>query len=140
MFLESDTSSVRKEPSSENLGVGVVDEGNSSNQFQQKIEHIKVNLDSSKPEKIEYKIKLTESDKELLEKLDMEHRAKLIKQVEVEKSLLEEQLKHNKKYDQVGTVGEAMKEKEKLKQLETKETEHANVVSVPNPKSKLKVM
>lgn len=64
----------------------------------------------------EYQIKLSPSDKELLRKLDMEHRAKLVKQKERE----QEESPQN-------TVGEAIKEQQ------------AKVAAVPNPKAKLKV-
>ncbi|ENN81291.1 hypothetical protein YQE_02295, partial [Dendroctonus ponderosae] len=64
----------------------------------------------------EYQIKLSQSDKELLRKLDMEHRAKLVKQTEREQ---DESPKN--------TVGKSIKEQQ------------AKVAAVPNPKAILKV-
>lgn len=73
--------------------------------------------------KTEYQIRLTESDKELLRKLDMEHRAKLVKQAERTKEFEVDQVK---KKDEK-TVGETINESQ------------AKVTAVPNPKAKLKV-
>ncbi|XP_048516510.1 atypical kinase COQ8B, mitochondrial [Dendroctonus ponderosae] len=64
----------------------------------------------------EYQIKLSQSDKELLRKLDMEHRAKLVKQTERE----QDESPRN-------TVGESIKEQQ------------AKVAAVPNSKTKLKL-
>ncbi|KAH1019624.1 hypothetical protein HUJ04_009416 [Dendroctonus ponderosae] len=64
----------------------------------------------------EYQIKLSQSDKELLRKLDMEHRAKLVKQTEREQ---DESPKN--------TVGKSIKEQQ------------AKVAAVPNPKAILKL-
>lgn len=77
-------------------------------------EGIKVHTDNLTKSAPEFKIKLTDSDKELLKKLDMEHRAKLIKQEEREKAYKKELEKEN-----VGT---------------------SKVTATPNPKSKQKVM
>lgn len=73
--------------------------------------------------KTEYQIRLTESDKELLKKLDMEHRAKLVKQVERTREFEVDQVKKNDEK----TVGETINESQ------------AKVTAVPNPKAKLKV-
>ncbi|XP_050300299.1 atypical kinase COQ8B, mitochondrial isoform X1 [Anthonomus grandis grandis] len=73
---------------------------------------------------VEYQITLTESDKELLKKLDMEHRAKLVKQVDFEKDRAESVMV---KKDQEKTVGETILESE------------AKLTAVPNPKAKLKL-
>lgn len=97
-------------------------------------------LNNKKAEKIEYRIKLTDSDKALLERLDMEHRAKLLKEADVKKEIEKDQLK-----ERFQTVATATKEKQMLEKVqpeESKKTEQATpkVVSVPNPKSKLKVL
>lgn len=98
-----------------------------------------VNLSVEKPHKVEYKIKLTESDKALLARLDMEHRAKLVKQPDVERKIEEDQLKE--KSMTLGSVLKKEKEIRKEQKSETKQVEQATpkVVSMPNPKSKLKV-
>lgn len=62
----------------------------------------------------EFEIKLTESDKELLRKLDMEHRAKMNKQVE----------------NQDVNAVEEINERGELKPVP---------ISIPNPKSKQNV-
>lgn len=78
---------------------------NTAVQVEQKIE-----------EKPKYKIKLSKSDKELLRRLDMEHRAKLSKQAE-----------------------EKSKEEKEMEKPKATSSEQAKIVSVPNPKSKQKV-
>ncbi|XP_076273318.1 ubiquinone biosynthesis protein COQ8, mitochondrial isoform X2 [Rhynchophorus ferrugineus] len=70
---------------------------------------------------LEYQIKLTESDRELLEKLDMEHRAKLIKKSEVKEKY------ENDHRGKEKTVGETIKENQ------------AKPSASPHPKSKLKL-
>lgn len=71
-----------------------------------------------------YKLELTENDKLLLKKLDMEHRAKLIK---------EQNREENKDLRTSGVLNE--KEETKLKEKEAS----GNITAVPNPKSKQKV-
>lgn len=111
-------------------------------QEDKKVESIKVvNLAAEKPEKIEYKIQLSESDKALLHRLDMEHRAKLTKQAELEKKLQEDQLKEQEKYNDVERVGKDRKTIEKEKICEEEQEHSAKILSSkPNPKSKLKVL
>ncbi|XP_056637861.1 atypical kinase COQ8B, mitochondrial [Diorhabda sublineata] len=67
-----------------------------------------------------YTIELTESDKELIKRLDMEHRAKLIKEKDREENKVEVPMK-------------------KVEQLQEKPAESIKIKSVPNPKSKLKL-
>ncbi|XP_030750710.1 atypical kinase COQ8B, mitochondrial [Sitophilus oryzae] len=67
----------------------------------------------------EYQIKLTESDKKLLQRLDMEHRAKLVKQVEKERQ--------NEQKDNEKTVGETIQESK------------IRPIVVPHPKSKVQL-
>lgn len=76
-------------------------------------EGIKAHTDNLTIRAPEFKIKLTDSDKELLNKLDMEHRAKLTKQEEREKAY--------------------------KKELEKENVGKSKVMAVPNPKSKQKV-
>lgn len=76
---------------------------------------------------------MTESDRVLLEKLDMEHRAKLTKQANVEKKIQEEQLKE-KSINVAQTVSQDDKAHSK-----TCEEKNVTISSRPNPKSKLKV-
>ncbi|CAH1112860.1 unnamed protein product [Psylliodes chrysocephalus] len=71
-----------------------------------------------------YKLELTENDKLLLKKLDMEHRAKLIK---------EQNREENKDLRTSGVLNE--KEETKLKEKEAS----GNITAVPNPKSKQKL-
>ncbi|CAG9763698.1 unnamed protein product [Ceutorhynchus assimilis] len=71
----------------------------------------------------EYQITLSESEKNLLKKLDMEHRAKLVKQDDREKVMAADQPKQN----QEKTVGETLNESQ------------AKVTATPNPKAKLKL-
>lgn len=93
---------------------------------------VKVSISSKIPEKVEYKIKLTDSDRALLDKLDMEHRAKLVKQADVEKKIEEEQL-----IEKTNNLKVSNEVKETQQNYVEKAT--PKVVSVPNPKSKLKV-
>lgn len=105
-----------------------------------KVETYKITVASDqKPAQKEYKIKLTDSDKALLERLDMEHRAKLLKEAEVKKEIEADQLKERSQTD--GIVLKGRKEPEKVQKVESNVSEQAatKVVSVPNPKSKLKV-
>lgn len=142
LFVDLRTVHLRKNSSGITL---VVDKSSapvnlkSNNQQTEKVKA--VNISNSSVEKIEYKLRLTESDKKLLRKLDMEHRAKLLRQTDVEKQLEEEQLKE--KANNVHTIGIASEEREIEvdKKLETKQVETTvqKVVAVPNPKSKLKV-
>lgn len=107
---------------------------------QVKVETYKITVASDqKPAQKEYKIELTDSDKALLERLDMEHRAKLLKEAEVKKKIEADQLKERSQTD--GIVPKEKKEPEKIQKLESNVSEQAapKVVSIPNPKSKLKV-
>ncbi|CAH1181702.1 unnamed protein product [Phyllotreta striolata] len=82
------------------------------------IEPKPINLKS--PERV-YNLKLTESDKQLLKKLDMEHRAKLIKEKDREESK-----------DLAKTIPAKAKDEQTKK-------EKATINVVPNPKSKQKL-
>lgn len=79
-------------------------------------------------EKSKYKIKLTKSDKELLRKLDMEHRAKLTKQSEENHAPPKAKAEQN------------MEKESKQKEDKTKVgNQQPKVATKPNPKSKQKV-
>ncbi|CAH1160069.1 unnamed protein product [Phaedon cochleariae] len=75
-----------------------------------------------------YKIKLTDSDKELLQRLDMEHRAKLIKATERQDYVVG---------DEKQLVGSSKTSVQNLDRPTKNTSPH--VVSVPNPKSKQKL-
>lgn len=73
---------------------------------------------------VDYQIRLSQSDKELLKKLDMEHRAKLVKQIDREQRYEKDTMRELKEEK---TVGETINESQ------------AKVVAVTNPKAKLKL-
>ena len=78
--------------------------------------------------KSDYTIQLTLSDRELIKKLDMEHRAKLIKEEEREREF-QKKTGNNKKGETSieTTVGESINQS------------NLKLVATPNPKAKLKV-
>lgn len=99
----------------------------------------KITAADQKPAQNSYKIKLTDSDKALLERLDMEHRAKLLKEADVKKRIEAEQLTERSQTDSLVTKDKTEPKKVQLADSKLSQEVALKVVSVPNPKSKLKV-